>query len=388
MEELVTALVGQGTSHWRAEHVAEIGDVSRQMIPLIDPASVKSVIPGLDLWDMWPIQLANGSTALFEGWTLWMVLSAPVLPDPDLRHGIARIRLIAERAGDWRDCGNLLPDDLNPGSREWAGSALYDPESNAVTLFYTVAGYPGEVQLSYAQRMFQTCGMLEFRDGEARVSDWSVPVESVSSDDDWYVLVNQSEGRPGFIKGFRDPAYFYDPADGKAYLLFTGSLKYSESEWNGAIGIARAKDSSLSDWELLPPVLSADGLNNEQERPHVILRDGQYYLFWSTQRHVFAPDGPSGPNGLYGMVAPSLMGPYEPLNGTGLVAANPPEAPYQSYSWWVSHDLSVAGFVDLVGLDGHKPVDDLAWRRAHFGGVPSPRFHIELDGSSAWVAKD
>ncbi len=384
----MTALVGQATSHWRAEHVAGISDVFAQSIPAIKPASVKPPVPGLDLWDMWPIQLSDNSTAQFEGWTLWMVLSAPVLPDPDQRHGIACIRLIGERAGEWRDCGNLLPEGLNPGSREWAGSAIYDPETGKVTLFYTVAGYRGEEPLTFAQRLFQTSGTLEFSDGNARVSDWSEPAESVASDDDWYVLVNQSEGRPGFIKGFRDPAYFRDPADGAAYLLFTGSLKSSQSAWNGVIGLARAKDASLTTWELLPPVLAADGLNNEQERPHVIFRDGLYYLFWSTQRHVFAPDGPSGPNGLYGMVAPSIMGPYEPLNGTGLVAANPPEAPFQTYSWWVSNELSVAGFVDLVGLDGKPPVDDPAWRRAHFGGVPAPRFRIELDGSHARVAKD
>jgi levansucrase len=337
---------------------------------------------------MWPIQRSDNSTAQFEGWTLWMVLSAPVLPDPDQRHGIARIRLIGERAGEWRDCGNLLPDGLNPGSREWAGSAIYDPETSMVTLFYTVAGYRGEEPQTFAQRLFQTSGTLEFSDGNARVCDWSIPVESVASDDDWYVLVNQSEGRPGFIKGFRDPAYFRDPADGAVYLLFTGSLKNSESAWNGVIGLAKANVASLTSWELLPPVLAADGLNNEQERPHVIYRDGLYYLFWSTQRHVFAPDGPSGPNGLYGMVAPSVLGPYEPLNGTGLVAANPPKAPFQTYSWWVNSDLEVAGFVDLVGLDGKSAVDEPAWRRAHFGGVPAPRFRIELDGSNACVAKD
>jgi levansucrase len=86
------------------------------------------------------------------------------------------------------------------------------------------------------------------------------------------------------------------------------------------------------------------------------------------------------------MVAPALMGPYEPLNGTGLVAANPPEAPCQAYSWWVTSDLEVAGFVDLTGLDGQPPVDDPAWRRAHFGGMPAPRFRLVLDGNRARVA--
>jgi levansucrase len=355
-DELDIALQGNGTSHWRAEHVAAIGAHPGQTIPLVDPAALKPLIEGLDLWDMWPVQLADGTTASFDGWTLWMVLSAPALPDPDLRHHIARIRLIAERGGEWRDCGNALPDGLNPGSREWAGSALYDPASRKLTLFYTVAGYPDEEPKSYAQRLFQTTGTLNFSAGSASVEGWSKPAESFASDDEHYVLVNHKEGTPGFIKGFRDPAYFRDPQTGANYILFTGSLRQSDQAFNGAIGIARANDPQLTDWTLLPPLIAADGLNNEQERPHVIFKDGFYYLFWSTQRHVFAPDGPSGPNGLYGMVARSVL-------------------------------LEVAGFVDLVGLDGQPKVDTAEWRRAHFGGIPAPRFRLELDGNTARVAK-
>ena len=143
--------------------------------------------------------------------------------------------------------------------------------------------------------------------------------------------------------------------------------------------------TGFSGWRLLPPLVAADGLNNEQERPHVIARGGLYYLFWSTQRKVFEPNGPNGPNGLYGMVAPSLFGPYEPLNGTGLVAANPDSEPFQYYSWWVMDDLQVASFVDLVGVGTDPIIDDPVWRRTHFGGVPAPRFRICLDGNRAWV---
>ncbi len=167
--ELGTALVEDGSSHWRAGHVAAIGDFSAQAIPAIAPAAVIPPIAGIDLWDLWPLQLADGTTATFDGWALWMVLSAPALPDPDLRHGVARIRLMAERGGAWRDFGNALPDGLNPGSREWAGSALFDPATRQVTLFYTVAGFRGEDPVSYAQRLFQTSGTLAFGAGEARI---------------------------------------------------------------------------------------------------------------------------------------------------------------------------------------------------------------------------
>jgi levansucrase len=201
------------------------------------------------------------------------------------------------------------------------------------------------------------------------------------------MLVNQREGKPGFIKGFRDPAHFRDPRDGASYLLFTGSLKQSASAFNACIGIARATDDTLTNWTILPPIVTADGLNNEQERPVMIHRDGRYYLFWSTQRKVFAPDGPSGPNGLYGMVADAVTGPYEPLNGTGLVAGNPEDLPYQSYSWWVDQDLNVSGFADLPGVAPGGQVDDAAWRRNHFAGTPAPLFRIAMDGVQAWVVE-
>ncbi len=135
----------------------------------------------------------------------------------------------------------------------------------------------------------------------------------------------------------------------------------------------------------LDPVLRVDGLNNELERPHIVARDGRYYLFFSTQRRVFAPDGPNGPNGLYAMVAEQVLGPYRPVNGSGLVAANPAEAPYQSYSWWVTGELDVAGFIEMPGLMDDPANESAETRRAHFGGVPAPRFRIALDGDRAWV---
>lgn len=374
------------TTAWSPASVAAIVEGAPHAIPPVAPVAAP-LLPDLDLWDLWPVQLADGTTARFDGDVLWMILSAPRLADPDQRHDIARIRLVRESATGWHDCGNLLPDGFNPGSREWAGSALYDPETRRLTLFYTVAGMPGEARASFAQRLFQTSARLDWADGAPRLEGWTVPVESVVADGACYVVVNQAEGVPGMIKGFRDPAHFRDPADGSGWLVFTGSLAASSSAWNGCIGLARATGETGDQWELLPPLVTADDLCNEQERPHLIARGGLYYLFWSTQRRVFNPAGPTAPNGLYGMVADTVTGPYRPLNGTGLVAANPPEAPIQTYSWWIDADLVVHGFTDFAGVGPGLFVDDPEWRRAHFGGVPAPRFRIVLDGERAWVDK-
>ena len=371
------------TTDWTPAQVADLRIAPRQMIPPVDPASLAAVVPGLDLWDLWPLQLLDGTTARFDGWALWFVLSAPALPDPEARHAIARIRLIGERDGVWRDHGYALPDGLNPGSREWAGSAWFDPATRAVTLFWTAAGHAGEAESTFAQRMFESTGTLEGDTDAFAITGWTSPHEIAGGNMPHYLLVTQAEGVPGFIKGFRDPAFFRDPADGADFLLFTGSLRQSRSAWNGCIGLLRAGNLG---WEVLPPLLAADGLNNEQERPHIVHHAGRYHLFWSTQRKVFAPDGPNGPNGLYGMVADRLAGPWRPLNGSGLVAGNPADAPFQTYSWWVTADLTVHGFVDYPASLHGNDHGDAAWRRAHFGGVPAPVFTLALDGDRAGIA--
>lgn len=289
----------------------------------------------------------------------------------------------------WKDCGLLLPDHANPGSREWAGSALFEPETQRLTLFYTAAGYRGEERATVAQRLFQLSATLAVTAGIARTSAWTAPTESVQSDGHHYVVVGAVEGTAGAIKGFRDPAHFRDPETGLDYLYFTGSLQPSASAWNGVIGVACSTTGFHDGWTLLPPVLSADGLNNELERPIMIFRDGRYYLFWSTQQKVFATGGPSGPNGLYGAVGPTPVGPFSPLNATGLVAANPEDAPFQSYSWWVTSDLTVHGFADLVGVgSAQEIVDDPAWRRDHFVGGPAPMFRLRIDGDRASIVPE
>jgi levansucrase len=374
-----------GTTRWTAEHVAGLADAAIPQMRKIVACDVAPAIPGLMLWDMWPVQFRDGSTVIVEGGELWVIMCAPRELHPDARHDVARLRLVMYRQGAWRDCGCLLPEELNPGSREWAGSTVYDPASGALTLFYTATGRREEASCSFEQRLFQTTGRLVIDNGEVSTIGWSIPFENIVSDDHHYVVTRYSEVRPGHIKAFRDPFHFRDPADSKDYLLFTASLKASQSEFNGVIGIAAATGDGFAEWTLLPPLLSADGLNNEMERPVLRAHNGLYYAFWSTQRRTFAPDGPSGPNGLYGMVAETLFGPYRPLNGTGLVAANPLEEPLQTYSWWVTQDLEVAGFIDHWGLKGRDLGTNPDLVISQFGGTPAPRFRIALDGDKSHI---
>lgn len=376
---------GLASGHWQADHVAAIGSRPMPEIPLIGRADARPVIDHLHLWDLWPIETVGGDIVRVDGAELWVIMSAPRSLHPDDRHHVARLRLTKFGKDGWRDLGDLLPEGLNPGAREWAGSTIYEPETGRLILFYTAAGRRGDTKPSYEQRLFQVEGRMIVESGAVRTADWTTPFENIISDDLNYVIAQQADGEPGFIKAFRDPAHFRDPADGASYLLFTASLKQSVSDFNGVIGIAKANGKDLRCWELLPPIISADGLNNELERPVMRFVDGRYYVFWSTQRRVFAPDGPSGPNGLYGMVADSLFGSYRPMNGTGLVACNPAAEPFQSYSWWVTNDLEVIGFVDSWGLQGRSLEDQPELVVSQFGGTPSPRFRLQLDGDKSEI---
>lgn len=359
-------------SSWTAAMVAGIAAAPLPALPVIGAAEVVRTLPGVDLWDQWPVQHPDGSVAAIAGGELWFALSAPAEGDPTERHARARLRLL-RRAAAWHDLGDALPDGLSPGSREWSGSAVL--EGDTLTLYFTAAGRRGEAATTFEQRLFATTARLG--DGP-RLDGWSEPVELVASDGVDYVVAAQATGSVGTIKAFRDPAFFRDPADGGEHLLFTASLAQSTSAFNGAVGVAR---QTASGWTLGPPLVTADGVNNELERPHIVVNDGLYYLFWSTQRSVFAP-GIDGPTGLYAMVADRFAGPWRPVNGTGLVLANPAAEPMQAYSWLVLADLRIASFVDYWGLGG-RPLDTVD-ARAHFGGVPAPIHHLTLSGDRAW----
>lgn len=241
-------------------------------------------------------------------------------------------------------------------------------------MFFTAAGHKGDTSLSYQQRLF-SCS-ADWLDGETPFGEWSAPVEIFAADGTIYRPADQKEGEPGKIKAFRDPAHYCD-RDGNDFILFTGSSASKPGPHDGVIGLAAAKADG--GYRLEGPLIDATGVNNELERPHIVEHGGLLYLFWSTQRGVFAP-GITAPTGLYGAVAESLAGPWALLNATGLVVANPVERPTQAYSWWVLPDLTVTSFVDYWGPEDVS-VPELQSRRARFGGTFAPFLQLALDGS-------
>jgi levansucrase len=373
-------------SVWSAAQVAGIDPSALPTMPVIGASEAKPLFPDMDLWDYWPLQLRDGRTAEVAGGTLWLFLTAPRFADPAERHDAARIRVIHQTPKGWRDCGPLLPNGASPGSREWSGATILDPESGKVTVFLTASGRRGERTRTFEQRLFQCAGELSTASGLPRIDRWSACIESVASDGVIYFKGAQKLKRPRLVRGFRDPFWFRDPSDSRGYLLFTGSLARYSGHYSGAIGLAEARGvDEREGFRLLPPILHGAGLVAEFERPHLLHRDGLYYVFWSTAHRVFAPNGPRGPSALYGMVAPSLRGPYRPLNGSGLVLTNPSVEPDQAYCWQVLADLTVTSFVDQWGMQGRSLAEHPQLLRGHFGGTPAPNVRIAIDGDQTRV---
>ena len=374
---------------WSQAILARIKPDPTRNAPIITQADAAPILADLDVWDMWPLADAHGIAAPIrfpQGLgTLWFALAAPQCTDPIDRHGLARIRLLGLVGENWIDCGNALPDLFAPGSREWSGSACLNADGVTVQLFFTAAGTRDEPVLTVQQRLFHTKGTLDLTGLHPQISGWQSAREIVIADDQTYLKIPAEPGLPGKIKAFRDPGFFCDPTDGKTYLVFAASIKAAAPGYCGAIGIAVARDATLDNWDLLPPIITAIGVTDELERPHLVFRDNHYYLFWCTQNQVFAPDGPSGPTGLYGMVSQKITGPYQPLNEDSLVIGNPPSEQLQAYSWWVMGDGAVISFIDYWGLQGRALADHPDLIRRQFGGVPAPVLHLAFDGTKAML---
>ena len=381
-------------STWTREHASGLERTAENTAPVIYPPD-EPTDPDNHIWDTWLLRTPDGEIADIGGYRVIVALSAPNDLLPGKRHDVATHRFYYSADGrTWTPGGTLFGDSDPLGSRQWAGSAIYDPETGAVSLYYTAAGHRDESDLSYTQHLAVAYG------GSIRVDDgvyFDGPWEHDSlarPDGEWYEREEQSRG---MIYTFRDPWYFEDPETGEAYILFEGNTPVPEEAdacggdaeqqaFNGSVGIARADRDDPTACELLPPLVDGVCVNQELERPHVVYRDGTYYLFIASHKHTFAP-GLDGYDALYGFAADALFGEYEPLNGTGLVATNPQNAPFQAYSWLAyghRDEILVTSFFNYYDYD-RPSLDDVGLLPAaeqfrRFGGTLAPTLRLGVDG--------
>jgi levansucrase len=287
-------------------------------------------------------------------------------------------------------------------------------------------GEPRNGEITYEQRIAVAYGpkLVVTENGVTLEGEWQHDI-LLEADGEWYQTQEQADVGP--LNAFRDPWVFRDPNDGNLYMLLEGNVggaNKSEQEcapedigsaafqeqleadgveipeeashYNGNVGLAVSVDGSLTNWELLPPLLSATCVNQELERPLFVFQDGKYYLFVSSHIGKFAPIGDlqkKGAEGLYGFVSDSLRGDYQPLNGHGLVLANPEEQPFQAYSFDVvpvgetTPRLIVTSFVDYPTTDDIGAVgsysDDV--QLEGFGGTLAPTIELGLNDTQAQI---
>ena len=296
----------------------------------------------------------------------------------------------------WTYGGTVLGRGTALGSRQWAGSAVLTGDQ--VNLFYTASGkddpdvndpddFLQRIALAtatvrgtadgvhFAGRAFGDSRIVAEADGsllsdlsaiQGRADHLRVPrpvrVPRSRRRPDLHDLRGQLAGKAGSHScGRRElgrvPPGHTVPADAR---YFTGN-----------IGLARATSANLRKFKLLSPLVSANCVNQQLERPHFVIEDGNYYLFTISHGGTFAP-GLSGYDGLYGFLGGSLRSDYKPLNGSALVLANPPEAPKQQYSEYVMPNWLVESFIETVPTPGGE----------RFGGTLAPTLRLEVDGAS------
>lgn len=392
---------GSMASLWTPQMVEAINQDIHVTLPLmIHPQEYFD--EGTYVWDAWPIRNPDGSIAEFDGWVVMIGLSSTWNEVEETGHAfytLSELRYWYTRDGNWRPGGKVFSREDGLGSRQWAGSAVYDPDSKEVTLFYTATGdpnapsleedpAPGTVSIfNEAIGRPSTVQRLASATATVAVTDDGIAFENVGNhriigeaDGFWYDTYDTYLASTA-VYGFRDPEFFRNPLTGEDHILFTANAAGVPGPYNGAIGLMTRKENG--DWEMEAPILISAGVNSQLERPHVVIRDDGLYLFFSTHDFTFSPEV-HGPRGLYGFRAASgdIRGHLTPLNEHGLVAANPRNAPAQVYSFLVLPDGRVMSYLNVLwGFSQRPEYSDL-----EMFGAPAPMFQLVLDGNTAMVA--
>lgn len=383
------------TANWTRAQALQIEQTPQSVTPTIAP-DFPIMTDEVWVWDTWPLTNLDMDPVAVGDWNVIFSLTAPRDIFFGDRHWQAKIGYFYSRdAVNWTYGGLLFPEGTGLGSREWAGSTVI-ADDGEIHAFYTASGETGGGidPTDALQRMAHASGQIHADDDGVWFTGFENHTIIAEADGRLYQTLEQSEAGP-IIYAFRDPFVFRDPVDGNIYGLFEGNnggvagshtcdrreigrvpgghvVPEDARYYTGNIGLMRLTSDDWKQWRLLAPILSAECVNQQTERPHLVVRDGQYYLWTISHEFTFAP-GLWGPDGLYGFVGPGLRSNYQPLNDSGLVLGNPPEAPLQNYSHYVMPNLLVESFIDTVPTDD-GPV---------YGGTLAPTLELWLEGDEA-----
>ncbi|MBF0859082.1 glycoside hydrolase family 68 protein [Gluconobacter sp. LMG 31484] len=402
----------QSGSRWTIADAMKIHtDDPTTTMPVIDYA-----FPVIDSdvwqWDTWLLRDIHGKTVTFKGWYVMFALVADRSATGDTvegwhsRNNYSYIGYYYSRTGngaDWKFGGRVIKEGANSRSWEWSGCAVMRENSGStVDLFYTsVNDTPSESVPSY------TTGRVLADANGVWFEGFDVCTDMFQADGVNYANIVEDQ-----YWDFRDPHIFRNPDDNQIYALFEGNVPGMRGDFTigsdemglvppattvpagaqygaAAIGIARLKSDStkgdFSQWEMLPALVTALGVNDQTERPHVVFQDGLTYLFTISHHSTFTGNS-TGPDGVYGFVSRNgIFGPYTPLNGSGLVLGNPSAAPYETYSHFVDPAGYVQSFIDTLPQPGSAdPQNPEIYR---IGGTLAPTVKIVLDGERTFLTE-
>lgn len=399
-ERFVGNFPGAAVSLWPPYSVAKIERTDSNTLPVIEPDD-EVISERYYFWDYWPLRNQDGSITVIDGEVMIIGLSAPRAGNiPGERHGLAAWRYFVSSDEGWSYGGPVFPEGTPVGDRQWAGDAVYDPETSRVSFYYTALGelepLPDEDEsptgaadgYEDAKRTGPTIVRQQIVETSAQlVTTGTVPQFAafgphrviLDADGEFYATAELARENNSLYV-FRDPWYFEDPESDYRFLLFSASIGFQTGPKSGAVGMA-VFDESQSRWRAISPIIAAIETNSQLERPHIVYRDGRYFLFFSSHEFTFGGEDP-GPEGLYGFYADRVRGRYVPLNEGGLVLANPEEAPLQTYSYTVLPGGLVSSFINYFNL-GEVTLEQISeqtreWQRERFGGTPAEPYFLDI----------
>ncbi|GBR07658.1 levansucrase [Acetobacter oeni] len=366
------------------------------------------------IWDTGALRNIHGETVTFKGWhVIWSLAvdkidltNASIVEEWDTRNNRAYIGFWFSKTGngaDWQWGGRLLQTSADLRPHEWSGSlVMREDTANCVDMFYT-----SEADAPVNQSVPSVSTGHIFAD-ETGVwfEGFSTSTEMFSADG-----IHEANSDEDEYFDFRDPHVFMNPEDGRVYAVYEGNVPGMRGDFTigskeqglippgfevgagaeygaAAIGIAvlddgayEAGDFSKSRWTQLEPLVTALGVNDQTERPHVVFRDGRVYLFTISHASTYS-GGLVGPDGVYGFVSDDgLFGPYRPLNSSGLVLGNNQTQPLATYSHFVDPEGYVQSFINYI--PDPTAADPSAYR---IGATLAPTVRIALEGDRTFLS--
>ncbi|MCQ2011342.1 glycoside hydrolase family 68 protein [Sporolactobacillus sp. STSJ-5] len=416
--------------------VAKQQGSSQFEVPAFNSSTVKNLdsVAGLDVWDSWPLQNADGTTANYHGYHVVFALAGAPNDGND-----TTIYLFYQKIGDnsidsWKSAGRVfknsdknVPNDpyLSHQTQEWSGSATLTNDGK-VRLFYTdFSGAPEVGGTGDSNQVLTTAQINVSQVGQDNLKvDGIQDYKSIfdGGDGTIYQNIQQFHDEGLFGSGdnhtLRDPHYVED--NGHKYLVFesntgteTGyqgddqfdnpayyggsyefykiekesllnsSKKQLASLANGALGIIELNnDFTLK--KVLKPLIASNTVTDEIERANVFKMNGKWYLFTDSRGAKMTINGIADKDiYMLGFVSNSLTGPYKPLNKSGLVLHT--DLDPQDLTFTYSH------FAVPQNKGNKVVITSYMTNRGFFTDHQStfaPSFLLSIDGSNTSVVKN